>query len=189
LALFLTMAVLPGVSAGRSPDGEVAFVTALVTEFLLGTALGMAASAAYDGAYAGGRAIDDYVGVKAIAPSVQIVAPSGFGRIWSIAFTGGFFLLGVYRPTVAAFASSFVRVPVATPFESDTWLPFVTHVAETIVVVGAGVAAPAIGLALVVHVALGTLSRAVPRFGSVTLGFPLAFAAALIAVAVALAAR
>ena len=50
------------------------------------------AASLYDGAYAGGRAVDDYVGVKAIAPSVQLVAPSGFGRIWSLAFTGGFFL-------------------------------------------------------------------------------------------------
>jgi len=43
-----------------------------------------------DGAYAGGRTVDDYLCVKAIAPSVQIVAHSGFGRVWSLVFTGAF---------------------------------------------------------------------------------------------------
>jgi flagellar biosynthesis protein FliR len=43
------------------------------------------------------------------------------------------------------------------------------------------VAAPAVALAFVVQIALGALSRVVPRFGSFTLAFPLAFAAALVA--------
>jgi flagellar biosynthesis protein FliR len=47
------------------------------------------------------------------------------------------------------------------------------------------VAAPALVLAFVVQIALGALSRVVPRFGSFTLAFPLAFAAALIATAIA----
>ncbi|MBV8154415.1 MAG: flagellar biosynthetic protein FliR [Candidatus Eremiobacteraeota bacterium] len=189
LALFLTLAIGPAAASARAAPDGLAFVIAIVSEFLLGMLLGMAASAAYDGAYAGGRAIDDYVGVKAMAPSAQLVAPSGFGRVWSIAFTGGFFLLGVYRPTVAAFAASFARLPVGTPFDAHAWLPYVERVVTTVAVVGAGVAAPAIALAFVVHVALGALSRAVPRFGNVTLAFPLAVAAALIATVLSLAAR
>ena len=43
------------------------------------------------------------------------------------------------------------------------------------------VAAPAVAAAFVVQIALGALSRVVPRFGSFTLAFPLAFAAALLA--------
>ena len=141
----------------------------------------MASSLVYDGAYAGGRAIDDYVGVKAIAPSLQIVAPSGFGRVWSLAYTGGFFLTGAYRVTVAAFARSFVLIPPGTGVDAHAWAAYAVGWAVTIVAVGIAVAAPAIGLAFVVQVALGALSRAVPRFGSFTLVFPLAFAAALIA--------
>ncbi|HEY3676930.1 MAG TPA: hypothetical protein VGK84_13165, partial [Candidatus Tumulicola sp.] len=44
---------------------------------------------------------------------------------------------------------------------------------------------PAIATVFVVQIALGSLSRAVPRFGSTTLAFPLVFAAALIATALA----
>jgi flagellar biosynthetic protein FliR len=183
LALFLTVAILPGVRGQSAVDG-IAFVVALVTEFLLGSAMGMGASLLYDGAYAGGRAIDDYVGVKAIAPSVEIVAPSGYGRIWSLAFTGGFFLLGAYRATVLSLAQSFVSTPPGAAFDANAWLPFAFSLGETIVIVGIGVAAPAIALAFIVQVALGALSRTIPRFATFTLSFPLVFGAALVATAV-----
>ena len=184
LAFFLTLAIAPSVtSTQRTGDAEV--LLALIVEFLLGSAIGMAASLVYDGAYAGGRAIDDYVGVKAIAPSLQIVAPSGFGRMWSLAYTGGFFLTGAYRITVSAFAQSFVSIVPGAAVDAKAWAAFAVGWILTVVAVGVAVAAPAIGLAFVAQVAVGALSRAVPRFGSVTLVFPLAFAAALIAVVLA----
>ena len=52
------------------------------------------------------------------------MAPSGFGRMWSLAFTGGFFLFGRYRPTLLAFAQSFDRVPPGAPFDASAWLAF-----------------------------------------------------------------
>lgn len=186
LAVFLAIAVAPSVSHAASVhlDG-LALGAAFVVEFLIGSAIGMAASLVYDAAYAGGRAVDDYVGVKAIAPSLAIVAPSGFGRIWSLAYTGGFFLSGAYRVTILAFASSFVRIAPGAAVGAHAWAAFAFGFAGTIVLVGLAVAAPAIGLAFVVQIALGSLSRAVPRFGSFTLAFPLAFAAALIATTLA----
>jgi flagellar biosynthesis protein FliR len=170
--------------AGIHVDGA-AFVTALLTEFLLGSAIGMAASLVYDGAYAGGRLVDDYVGVKAMAPSLQLVAPSGFGRVWSLAFTGAFFLSGAYRPALLAFTETFTRMPPGSTLHAGQWAGFASAFAATIVAVALQVAAPAVGLAFVVQIALGTLSRVVPRFGSFTLAFPLAFAAALIVTAMA----
>ncbi|HKE36304.1 MAG TPA: flagellar biosynthetic protein FliR [Candidatus Baltobacteraceae bacterium] len=180
-AVFLTLAIAPGASRTNVPHDGLSLGVAFVTEVLLGAMIGAAASLLYDAAYAGGRTVDDYAGVKAIAPSAQIVAPSGFGRVWSLAFTGGFFLLGAYRPTIAAFASSFSRLAPGVPFDAHVWMPYLGTLAGTIAMTATGVAAPAIGLAFVVQIALGALSRAVPRFGSVTLAFPLAFAAVLIA--------
>ena len=185
LAIFLAFALTPGVRPPSAQLDGVAFVLAFATEFLLGSTIGMVASVLYDGAYAGGRAIDDYVGVKAIAPSVQLVAPSGFGRVWSLAYTGGFFLLGAYRITLLSFAQSFARIALGAPFDAHAWASYAIGLASTIFLVALGVAAPAIALSFVVQVAIGALSRAVPRFGSVTLAFPLAFAAALVATALA----
>lgn len=180
-ALFLALGIVPATRAANVPHDELSLGVAFVTEVLLGAIVGAAASLLYDAAYAGGRTVDDYAGVKAIAPSAQIVAPSGFGRVWSLAFTGGFFLLGAYRPTIAAFASSFSQLAPGIPFEPHAWMPYLATLAGTIAMTAAGVAAPAIGLALAVQIALGAVSRAVPRFGSITLAFPLAFAAVLVA--------
>ena len=183
IALFLTIAISPGVHAVREFDG-IALIVALVTEFLLGSAIGIAASLLYDGAYAGGRVLDDYVGVKAIAPNVQLVAPSGYGRVWSIAFTGGFFLLGAYRVVLLALANSFARVAPGAPFDAHAWAPFIISLATTIVLIALSVAAPAIALAFVVQIALGALSRTIPRFASFSLSFPLVFGAVLIVTAI-----
>jgi len=181
LAIFLTFPIAQGVRAPQI-DG-VALVLALATEFLIGGAIGIGASVLYDGAYAGGRMLDDYVGVKAIAPNVALVAPSGFGRVWSIAFTGGFFLLGAYRVTVLAFAQSFTRFPPGTPFEPHAWASFAAALAGTIAVVAITVAAPSIALAFVVQVALAALSRTIPRFATFPLSFPLVFGAVLLVTA------
>ena len=144
----------------------------------------MAASLIYDAAYAGGRVVDDYVGVKAIAPSLQLVAPSGFGRVWSLAFTGAFFLSGAYRPALLGLAESFGRLPLGAGLHAGGWSTFAANFAATIFLVALQVAAPAVALAFVVQIAVGTLSRVIPRFGSFTLAFPLAFAAALVATAI-----
>jgi len=184
-ALALGAVILPGISQ-RAPrlDGA-AFALGVVAEFLIGSVIGMTASLIYDAAYAGGRIVDDYVGVKAIAPSLQLVAPSGYGRIWSLAFTGAFFLSGAYRIALLAFAESFERFPAGMPSFGTYWHQYSPAFATAFVQVALRVAAPAIGMAFVAQVALGALSRVVPRFGSFTLAFPLAFAAALVAAAIA----
>jgi flagellar biosynthetic protein FliR len=137
----------------------------------------------YDGAYAGGRMLDDYVGVKALAPSVDLVAPSGFGRLWSIAFTGGFFLLGAYRITVLGFAESFARVAPGTVVPAEGWAHFAMTLASTIVEVAIAVAAPAVALAFISQIALAALSRTIPRFSSFTLSFPIVFGVVLMSTA------
>jgi flagellar biosynthesis protein FliR len=184
LALTLSTAIGPA-RVGIAPKlDDAAFVVALLAEFAIGSAIGMTASLIYDGAYAGGRIVDDYVGVKAIAPSLELVAPSGFGRVWSLALTGGFFLSGAYRVTLLGFAQTFSSMPVGFPIHPDGWAQYAGSFAATIVAVAVEIAAPAVALAFVVQVALGALSRVIPRFGSFTLAFPLAFAAALVATAV-----
>jgi flagellar biosynthetic protein FliR len=185
LAAALSVAIAPRIfRTGPEADGA-ALLVGLAAEFAIGTAIGMAASVVYDGAYAGGRVVDDYVGVKAIAPSLQLVAPSGFGRVWSLAFTGAFFLSGAYRVVLIAFARSFSKIPVGTATHWPGWGAYAASYTAAIALVALEVAAPAVALAFLVQLALGALSRVIPRFGSFTLSFPLAFAAALTATAAA----
>jgi flagellar biosynthetic protein FliR len=180
VAAALTLAVAPGLSHARVAPGLM-FGFALIGEALLGAAIGTFASLLYDGAYAGGRAVDDYVGVRAVAPSIAMVAPSGFGRLWSLAFTAGFFLLGAYRIVVLAFAQSFAILPPGAAIGRDALLAYATALPSTIVLVSLAVCGPAIATIFVVQVGLAALARTIPRLGSITLASPLVFAAAIVA--------
>lgn len=184
LALVLALAVFPAVQGVHAPDG-VAFVLAAAGDFGIGAAIGFAASVLYDGAYAGGRALDDYVGVRGSVPSAQIFAGAGFGRIWSLVFTAGFFLLGGYRLLIAAFCRSFESVPPGGTVSAHALYIYAVTLPVSIVEAALLVAGPAIALVFVAQVTLGALTRVVPRFASFTLSFPIVFATALLATIIA----
>lgn len=182
-ALLLAIALSAGVHA-RVPDGA-AFVVAAAGEFGIGAAIGFAAGLLYDGAYAGGRALDDYAGIRGSVPNAQVYAPSGFGRVWSLVFTAGFFLLGGYRPLLLALALSFDRLPPGTLPHSNALYQYAVLLPGTIVEAALMVAAPAIAFVFIAQVALGALARVIPRFAAFTLSFPIVFGAALVATLIA----
>lgn len=179
-ALVLAIALAPAAHDLRAPDGA-AFALAVATEAGIGAAMGFAASLLYDGAYAGGRALDDYVGIKGSVPNAQIYAPSGFGRVWSMLFTAGFFLLGGYRLLVLALARSFEQLPPGSVPSAHALYAYAITLPVTIIEAALMVAGPAIALVFVAQCTLGALTRVIPRFAAFTLSFPLVFALALIA--------
>ncbi|GAC1500845.1 MAG: flagellar biosynthetic protein FliR [Vulcanimicrobiaceae bacterium] len=185
LALFFTVALLPGV--GTHPThAATLFAVRCIIEFGIGSALGFATSVLYDGAYAAGRVLDDYAGIRSSIPTITLNAPSGFGRIWSLAFLSGFFLLDGYRVIVLALAQSFALAPPGGPFDEAHWRIFALSLPALVFKAAVFIAAPALGVAFLVQCALGALSRVVPRFQSFTLGFPLVFASVLLMTALTL---
>lgn len=180
LALVLAIALLPAVQHVRAPEGA-AFVLAIAGDAGIGAAIGFAASVLYDGAYAGGRALDDYVGIRGSVPNAQVFAAAGFGRIWSLVFTAGFFLLGGYRVLILAFARSFESVPPGSAVSVHDLYGYAVALPVSIVEAALLVAGPAIALVFVAQLTLGALTRVIPRFASFTLSFPIVFAMALIA--------
>ena len=176
----------PHVALPSASTPMLGYSIAFALEFTIGSAIGIGCSLLYDAAYVAGRLLDDYVGVHAVAPNVALVAPSGFGRLWSLAFTGGFFLLGAYRPVIAGFAESLHRLPPGAPFPAAGALPFVLWYVRSIVIAALQIAGPAIALAFAVQVALAAVARTIPRFVNYALAFPLAFGAVTVATALAL---
>ncbi len=180
LALTIALTLMPAVGAVHAPQG-IAFTVAIACELAIGAAIGIAASVLYDGAYAGGRALDDYVGIRGSVPNAELFAASGFGRVWSLAFTAGFFLLGGYRVVVFAFARSFTSVPPGGIPSVHALYAYAIALPASILEAALLVAGPAIALAFVAQFTLGALTRVIPRFASFTLSFPIVFGAALIA--------
>lgn len=182
-ALLLTLALAPAMPRFRAPDG-FALVVAFVLETAIGAAIGVAASLLYDGAYAGGRAIDDYAGIRGSVPNAPLYAASGFGRICSTVFLAAFFLLGGYRMAIETFANSFERLPPGALPSAHQLLQYAVSLPVIIVQAALLVAGPAIALIFVAQWTLGALTRVIPRFSAFALSFPIVFALAILAIGV-----
>jgi flagellar biosynthesis protein FliR len=177
-AYVLATACTCGVSDGmRLPPGG--FFAGILCETFLGAAIGIAASMLYDGAYAGGRLVDDYVGINVSISSASIVAPSGFGRLWSQAFTTGFFVLGGCSATILAFAHTFETLAPGSLLHASDLRTFAYTLPVTLLRAALLVAAPAVAVAFAVQFALASVSRVVARLSVFSLSFALVFACVL----------
>ncbi len=185
VAAALALAVAPHVRAAPAFPAPL-FVVALAAEVALGAAFGLGATLLYDGAYAAGRLLDEYVGVRGSVPNANVTSAQAFGRLWSATFLAGLFLLDGYAPIVRAFAHSFDGVAPGATLGAATWMRFAVALPAAIVQAAVLIAAPAIAAAAAVQVALAATARVVPRFGNFALGFPAAFAVALVATVIAI---
>jgi flagellar biosynthetic protein FliR len=181
-ALALAAALAP--AGGAVAPGR--FLPAVVTELALGAAIGTAAAMLYDGAYAGGRALDDYVGIRASVPSANVAAGAGFGRLWSLALAAGFFVTGGYRVALSAFAQTFAALPPGALLRGAALQTFALTLPATLLRAALFVAGPALAVAFVAQLALAAIARVVPRFSTFTLAFPVVFACVLLATLAAL---
>lgn len=179
IALLLAVCLSPAVRAGAAPAGA-AFVFALGAELATGAAIGFGASVLYDGAYAGGRLLDDYAGIRAGIPAAGVVSAGSFGRLWSNALLAAFFLLDGYRYVVLVFARGFDAVPPGALVQTESLARFALAIPTLVLTAAVEIAGPAVAVVFAAQFALGALSRAIPRFASFTLSFPVVFGAALI---------
>ena len=179
-AFVLTPALAHACGAGaRFGAGGLAF--ALASEVSIGAAIGTAASMLYDGAFAGGRALDDYIGIRASVPNANVQAGAGFGRLWSLAFATAFFTLGGYRIALAAFAEAFHSLPPGALVDRPSLATFALALPQTLLRAAILVAGPALVLAFVAQAALATVARVVPRLSTFALAFPVVFACVVLA--------
>lgn len=176
LALTLAAAIGP-VYSRRAHFNGMQLGLAVVVELAIGAAIGYGAAALYEGAYAGGRMLDDYVGIRGSVPTAAIAGSTGLGRLWSSAFVAAFFLLNGHLVAIAALASTFDQFPPGAALADGTLLRYAFGLAATIVRAALVVAGPALVVAAGIQLALGAVSRIVPRFGNFTLPFPIVFGA------------
>jgi len=184
-AAILAYGLAPRFAGGASGHAGP-LVAALASEALVGAAIGIGASMLYDGAYAGGRALDDALGIRASVPSADVSAGAGFGRLWSLAFVTGFFVLGGDRIALAAFADTFRTLPPGTLVSRSALQTYAVALPQTLVLAALFVAGPALALVLVGQCALAIVARLVPRFATFSLAFPVIFALGLAATIAAL---
>jgi type III secretory pathway component EscT len=171
--------------APRTAISWAGLAPAFLVELALGAAIGIAASALYDGAYSGGRAVDDYVGIRISVPTAGLVAGAGFGRLWSLGFTAAFFILGGHRVLLQALDHTFVTLPPGMAI-SGGLATIAPAVPGTLLRAALFVAGPALAFGFTAQVALAAIGRIVPRFGTFPLTFPVVLGCALLATMITL---
>jgi flagellar biosynthetic protein FliR len=179
LALVLAIGLSPAIPAGAGEHG-VGLVPALALECLLGGLIGFAANALYEGAAAGGKMLDDYVGIQVVNPLVNDTAGEGFGKLWGMGFLALFFIANGYQYLITVLAESLTKVPPGMVVEIHHLAQFATVFPLVVVKAALLVAAPALMVGFVMQFALGSVSRVIPRFANFTLAFPVVFGAVLI---------
>lgn len=179
LAVVVGLGIAPAHGGPLSLDATELGV-AIAVEAAIGVAIGYGAATLYEGAYAGGRLLDDYVGIRGSVPTAAIAGSTGLGRLWSSAFVAAFFLTNGPLVAIAALAASFERLPPGAGLSDGALLRYALALPAAIV--GAALAIAGSGLVLVaaIQVALAAVTRIVPRFGNFALPFPIVFAAVVL---------
>jgi flagellar biosynthetic protein FliR len=179
LALAIAIGLAPVFRRPLHLDPSALAIAAAV-ELATGAALGYAAAVLFEGAYAGGRVLDDYIGIRGSVPTAAIAGSTGLGRLWSAAFVAAFFLLNGHLVALGALAASFERLPPGSGVAADSLVRYALSLPALMARAALVVAGPALVLAAGLQIGLAAVVRIVPRFGSFTLPFPIVFAAIIL---------
>jgi len=177
-ALALALAVTPSLPRTVERDAQT-FAFAAASEALVGTVLGLVATLVAEAVAAAARILDDFVGLRASVPQIAVAAP-GFGGLWSLVFTASFFSLGGMDALVVAFAHSFGIVPTGSTANGELLRAAGLRFAAPFARLALELAAPGLCVALCVQLGLAVLARVVPRFGHLSLAYPVAYAGVLL---------
>lgn len=176
-AFALALAIAP--SLRHATERGAVFVLALAGEAFAGATLGFAATLVAEAVGAAGRALDDFIGLRASVPGIA-VAPAGLGGLWTLVFTTAFFTLGGCDALVAAFAHSFSVLPLGAPFEGEILRRSSFGFALAFMRLTLELATPGLCIALCIHAGLAALARVVPRFSHLSVAYPVAYAGVLL---------
>ena len=178
-AFAVALAIAPSLPRNVARDPQTLLLL-VAGELAVGAAFGLTATLVAEAAGAAARILDDYVGLRASVPNLN-VAPAGLGGLWTLAFTAAFFALGGFDAMVLAFARTFSFVQPGALIAGDTLRHIGLSSGVRFASLTLQLASPPLCIALCVHLGAGALTRVVPRFSHLSVGYPAAFAAVLLA--------
>ncbi len=184
LAFVLALGLVPALGA-VPVQHPVSMIAALVFEVAIGGAIGFGASILYEGASAGGKLLDDYVGIQVSNPSAQAGEGQAFQQLWGLGFIAAFFMLDGYQYVLMALTDSLKAIPPGS-LAAHGAAAFAMQVPLLVVKAALLVAGPALVLGLTANIAVGAITRMIPRFNNFQLTFPIVFMTILLTTLVTL---
>ncbi|HQG30986.1 MAG TPA: flagellar biosynthetic protein FliR [Deltaproteobacteria bacterium] len=184
IAIFLSLVILPIVPTPGIDAQNLNVLTLavlLIHELLVGLCLGLAINVIFSGVQIAGELIGYQMGfsiVNVVDPMTGTEAPITANLLYILAFLL-FLSFGGDHMLIKALVESFNIIPVKAGLPQQAFLTAViTYVGEAFVI-GIKVAAPVIGILLIVNIAFAIMSRAIPQMNVFIVAFPVTIAIGL----------
>ena len=175
-ALTMTIAAMIFPVVSPQVPGELGLSAVVVggaTELMIGATIGLAMALLLMGAQVAGV----MVGQQAALNLGQIVDPTQntrttvLGQIYTIVLTVLFLLLGGHRAMMAALLDTFEIIPLLSFRFDETFLLLLVEMLTAALVFGIRVAGPVLIALFLTSIAMGFLSRTMPQFNILSVGF------------------
>jgi flagellar biosynthetic protein FliR len=185
IAFFLSLVLLPVVPPVQVKPEQLnilMFVSIVLQQVLIGVAIGLAIDVIYAGIQIAGELIGFQMGfsiANVVDPMSGISAPIISNVLYITAFLL-FFTLGGHYMLIKGMVQSFQVIPIGESMVHREFLMGVITYAGQMFVIGIKVSAPVVGILLLVNIALGVITRALPQMNIFIVAFPLTIGVGLI---------
>lgn len=185
IAFFLGIVLLPVVPrlAMDVQNVNVLYLlTVMVHELFLGVSLGLAINVIFAGVQLAGELMGFSMGfsiVNVIDPMTGTEAPVTANFFYIVSFML-FLALDGHHLFIRAIQQSFTLVPIGTDLPSPAFLKAAVTYAGGMFTIALKLAAPIIGILLIINVALALITRAIPQMNIFIVSFPIMIAVGLV---------
>lgn len=184
IAFFLSLVlvpVVPAVGIAMESLNVITLTVLLLHELLIGLGLGLAVNVIFAGVQIAGELAGFQMGfaiVNIVDPMTGVDAPVTSNLLYIVAFLL-FLSFGGHHMLIKALVDSYYIIPVEAGFPDQKYLLAVLSYGTRMFLIGVKMAAPAIGVLLLLNISFALTARAIPQMNVFLMSFPLTIAIGL----------
>ncbi len=184
IAFFLSLVlvpVVPAVGIAIESLNVITLIVLLLHELLIGLGLGLAVNVIFAGVQIAGELAGFQMGfaiVNIVDPMTGVDAPVTSNLLYIVAFLL-FLSFGGHHMLIKALVDSYYIIPVEAGFPDQKYLLAVLSYAAQMFLIGVKMAAPVIGVLLLLNISFALTARAIPQMNVFLMSFPLTIAIGL----------
>lgn len=148
-------------------------IAGAIGEFALGAAIGMALTIVLQAGEVAGTLIGQQAGLVLgeVANPLQEHQASVLGQIYTVVLTMVFLVAGGHRAMLASVMDTFAIIPAMALLDANSAVVLLTEMLSVAFIAGIRIAGPAMIALFLSAITLAVLSRAMPQFNILTVGF------------------
>lgn len=185
IAFFLSLVLMPVVPpSGMSAESlnVISLTVLIIHELMIGLCLGLSVNVIFAGAQIAGQLAGFQMGfaiANVVDPMTGVDAPITSNLLYIVTFLL-FLSFGGHHMLIKALVESYYIIPIEARFPQQGFLVASLTYAGQMFVIAMKMAAPVIGVLLLINIAFAMVARAIPQMNVFIMSFPLTIAVGLI---------